>query len=502
MSQGSDLNVSPVMRSVNPNAYWSPETQLGHDADGALSLASMTFDDATNAMNLGAVEFVPSRGSTPVPQGGEFVPAQQNFGGMGDEDGGHVGGYSDEGVGGGDINEGRYAAEEEAFTGEEGGAYDPASVDWTRGTPHQFEPQAGTLDDDPRNASPAGGYGGGEGGGGAAASLPSVRRRSNVPAATSGGGTSLQMPVSLRVHLHAQALDLLRQLDPSDERHKEIPPHYHSVFPLDHPSKTASMGVSGSFGYPSAAFKAVHSHDGMAWCLRRIDNARVSPKVCASVQEQWAGVRHPGIVALHRCFTHGKVKALFVVHAYWPTAQSLAERYVGARSPCPEPTLWSYLTQLSATLRCVHHSHGLAVRCLSPQRVLVTSGSRVRVGGVGIVDALESDQVKSVGEQQREDLVALGQCLLTVACRSLVGHNSSANHLRACLAAASNHYTSDLVNTLSGLLFQQQAQQQAPQRQLPATSSSNSPRGDRAAASAAASAVWNKEDSQGDLGGY
>ena len=39
------------------------------------------------------------------------------------------------------------------------------------------------------------------------------------------------------------------------------------------------------------------------------------------------------------------------------------------------------------------HVAGLAARCVGPAHVLVTSGSRVRLGGLGVVDVLEYDQV-------------------------------------------------------------------------------------------------------------
>ena len=69
--------------------------------------------------------------------------------------------------------------------------------------------------------------------------------------------SSLALPPALRIHLHAQALDLLKQLPSSDERHKELPPKYHSVYPLDQRAKLRSS--SGSYGYPTAVYKAVTS---------------------------------------------------------------------------------------------------------------------------------------------------------------------------------------------------------------------------------------------------
>lgn len=62
------------------------------------------------------------------------------------------------------------------------------------------------------------------------------------------------------------------------------------------------------------------------------------------------------------------------------------------RSPASEEQLWSYLVQLASALRCIHGA-GLAARpaCLAPSKVLLTSGGRVRLGSVGIPEALSAE---------------------------------------------------------------------------------------------------------------
>ena len=196
---------------------------------------------------------------------------------------------------------------------------------------------------------------------------------------------------ALRLHLHARQLSVARRLEPSDERLKEIPIQYHSIYPLDPPAK--SRTASGSYGYPSAIFKVISERDGVAYALRRMDSVRCTARIASAAQERWTTgcPPHPNLVRLERCFVD-KNKSLFFVHSYWPTSQTLAERYVNSRQEVAENLLWSYLTQLSSALRVVHVS-GLAVRCLSPAHVLVTSGSRVRIGGLGVVDVVEYDQV-------------------------------------------------------------------------------------------------------------
>ena len=49
-----------------------------------------------------------------------------------------------------------------------------------------------------------------------------------------------------------------------------------------------------------------------------------------------------------------------------------------------------------------------------------------------------------MAEQQREDLVSLGQTLLTVACRTFVDQRN----LQACLATVAQQYSRDMVTVL------------------------------------------------------
>lgn len=79
--------------------------------------------------------------------------------------------------------------------------------------------------------------------------------------------TPLRLTPHYTPHYVNQALELLKQLEPEDERHKEIPPNYHSVWPLDDGAK--SQQATGSFGYPSSVFKVriyVYVWCGV-WCV-------------------------------------------------------------------------------------------------------------------------------------------------------------------------------------------------------------------------------------------
>jgi len=374
--------VSPTMQRVSPNAYWSPQTQVSVNPETPSFVPQASAGGATASMNTAAPVFVPGgTGGKPLSvlqssaaSAPEFVP-----GGGGGGDMQLAGEESGAGEGMIPVTHGGAMFFVSDAPGEQnGGPSDPAVVDWTSGTPHGVS----------LTSSPA-------------------PLRQHVG--------SLNMNPALRLHLQTQALELLRRLEPDDERHKEIPPRYHSIFPLDHESK--SRQASGSFGYPSAVFKVVGTQDSVTYALRRFDNVRTTPKIAQVAQDRWGSLRHPNIVALHKCFVYQK--ALFFVHAYWPTAQTLIERYVGSRQPVPEHVLWSYLIQITAAIRTVHGA-GQACRCIGPAHILVTSGSRIRIGGIGVIDVLEYDQVKSVVEHQREDIVSLGMTLLTVASRAIV----------------------------------------------------------------------------------
>lgn len=65
------------------------------------------------------------------------------------------------------------------------------------------------------------------------------------------------------------------------------------------------------------------------------------------------------------------------------------------------------------------HASGLACRCISPERVLLTGPDweRVEVSGSGLADVLEYDSRKSLLELQQEDVVALVRVMLSLMMR-------------------------------------------------------------------------------------
>jgi PAB-dependent poly(A)-specific ribonuclease subunit 3 len=274
---------------------------------------------------------------------------------------------------------------------------------------------------------------------------------SSLPTPTKRSLQTIGIPEPIRAHFQGLDLTSLRQMDPADERYKEIPVRFHSAFPLDDPS--AQRRAGGSFGYPSCLYKATDRADSHIYALRRFDNVRlVSASVLKSAQSKWTSVRHPSIVTLYSVTV--EKGAVFFAHAYHPSAQTLKQRFLDSRSAASsqqpaisESLLWRLLAQVSAGVRLVH-SRGLAVRALSPSHILLTSGARFRIASVGVADVLEFESRKPLADLQLEDLVKLGCIVLSVAARRVVTPKSveaGMNHLQ-------QNFSQDLCRTVAALL--------------------------------------------------
>lgn len=144
------------------------------------------------------------------------------------------------------------------------------------------------------------------------------------------------------------SLDSTRQMDPLDPLHKAIPLPYCDAYCLD-AIQQRGKGRSAFFGYPSLTFQVTNRDDGYSYCLRRFDCVRsVSPKIAATVSDQWASCvavqEHPGVVPFYQCFV--AQRAVFFVHQYMPKSHNLKE-LIAAGTSFSEPTLWSCISQVS-----------------------------------------------------------------------------------------------------------------------------------------------------------
>ncbi|ETV69055.1 hypothetical protein, variant 1 [Aphanomyces astaci] len=225
---------------------------------------------------------------------------------------------------------------------------------------------------------------------------------------------SLALAPSIRRSLDAQHDEMVRQVDPGDERYKEIPSQFVCMWPLD-TTTSQHRNVAGSFGYPSHSYKVLSDTDGRTYALRRIENARTTPTIVQQAVDMWKRVQHAAMVPLHRGFvSHG---ALFFLCEYYPGAVSLHQKYIQQQHPPSEAFLWSVLTQVCGALRVVHGA-SLACKSIHAKRLLITSHDRIRITGLGVLDVLEYDSLKSkprVDGMQREDILALGKVVLSVA---------------------------------------------------------------------------------------
>ena len=159
---------------------------------------------------------------------------------------------------------------------------------------------------------------------------------STLPAPPKRSLQTIGIPEPIRSHFRNLDIEALKQMDPANERYRELPSRYHSAYPLFNPHSSpaagVAMGAGGScFGYPSALYKVTDQADSQLYALRRFDNVRTAPSVVATTAERWQGVRHPGIVSLYGVML--EKGALFFSYMYHAGSQSLKERFIDQRGP-------------------------------------------------------------------------------------------------------------------------------------------------------------------------
>mmetsp|Transcript_28690 Transcript_28690/g.78823 ORF Transcript_28690/g.78823 Transcript_28690/m.78823 type:complete len:519 (-) Transcript_28690:1407-2963(-) len=254
-------------------------------------------------------------------------------------------------------------------------------------------------------------------------------------------------------HFRGLTLESMRQMDPTDERHKEVLPPYCNAYCLDSEQKASRRS---SFGYPCRTFQVTSREDGNLYCLHRFDDVRsVSPKIAAAVLERWTQnaslQEHPGIVPLYRCFV--AQRAVFFVHQYIPGARTLQECLSG---PLSEVVLWSCVTHLVAAIRKVHSAH-LAVRSINLSHILSTTDAaasrlRVRLNCVGILDALEFETRRHVADLQVADIRDLGWLILSLATGTEVTAKSDRTTFAQCENFLAQNFSIEMRNICMTLI--------------------------------------------------
>ena len=254
----------------------------------------------------------------------------------------------------------------------------------------------------------------------------------------------LSGPPALQEYYRQRSIQVAQQLDPNDARLKELPPQFHSIWPLDADGRDDRL--AGAFGHPSTLYKAVSAADSRAYACRRFDTVRCAPKVAAAAQAAWTSVRHAGIVALKEVIV--SQAAAFFVHAFHPGARTLRARLLEARQGAPEARVWSFLCQVGGAISAAHAS-GLAVRCVDAAHVLLCADGRFRVGGCGVLDVIEFESRKTVADMQALDLVNLGRLALGLAVGAEL---SDAGALHRALELVRQAMSAELCGVLEALV--------------------------------------------------
>jgi PAB-dependent poly(A)-specific ribonuclease subunit 3 len=267
-----------------------------------------------------------------------------------------------------------------------------------------------------------------------------------LPAPPKRSLQTIGIPDPIRQHFQSLDIEALRQMAPEDERYKEMPNRYHSAYALDNAYSQAQRGSGGSYGYPSSVYKVVDSSDSQMYALRRFDNVRTSATVVKNALVKWGEIRHPAIVSLYNISQERG--GVFFTHAYYPSAQTLRQRFIDQRGALlSETLLWRILCQLLSALRLVH-LRGMALRNVSPTHVLLTSGTCAKFSGVGVFDVLEFESRKTLADMQQEDLVKLGYLLLSLSMRFSVGPKN----VEQALAHMQQHFSADINHVVGTLL--------------------------------------------------
>ncbi|KAF9168571.1 PAB-dependent poly(A)-specific ribonuclease subunit 3 [Actinomortierella ambigua] len=244
-----------------------------------------------------------------------------------------------------------------------------------------------------------------------------------------------------------------------DELHE-----YHSLYPLD----TSQDRSTEVFGYPSAVYKCMCAADGRTYALRRIEGFRLTNELAMQTIEGWRRIRHANIVCVREAFTskafgdhslvfvydyHPCSKTLFDVH-FGQQQQLASQVLVGAHKATTDPAaherlLWSYLIQLTSALKSIH-STGLAARLIDPTKILVTGKNRLRLNCCGVMDMLTFESGQSMAHLQQDDILNLGQLMMSLACHSV----TATHNIAKSIEFIAQHYSSDFKNMVLFLMSQ------------------------------------------------
>eukprot|EP01083_Nonionella_stella_P099232 279008_1 len=261
---------------------------------------------------------------------------------------------------------------------------------------------------------------------------------------------SFLMSKHFDAEVHANLVVSETRLLPDDPRYKSVPQSlcegtYHSLQPLRDPSRGGSR--EPFLGTQSDMFKA-EGADGKFYAVRRLKGC--SSFVQTHTKPWLSMLPQPAVVPLRNVFVSGDFEdgqALCFVQDFYPNSKSLHERYIasqeGSRKKISEEILWSYFCQLASGLTTIH-AVGLAARSLDLSKVILTSHRRVRMSCCGFFDIMNAPH-GPVEQYQMEDIIRLGELILSLACGVVV----TPQLLPHCLQHLSTRYSSDIYKALS-----------------------------------------------------
>ena len=227
---------------------------------------------------------------------------------------------------------------------------------------------------------------------------------------------------------------------------------YHSLYPLD------ESAVSKTLGLNTCHYKATSMADASVVTLRRIYNTpRLAHELFHNAITSWQAIMpHPHLVSLRAVLTSrdfDDLNDLIFVYDFHPGSESLEQRYfpTSPEAVIEERILWSYLVQIATAVRAIHAA-GRACRMLDLSTVLLVdrNSNRIKLNGCGLKDVLNFSAVgkKSLAELQYEDMLAVGNILLQLACKSHTGSRGAQEQL----AYVAHHYSGELKDVLTYLL--------------------------------------------------
>ncbi|KAA8494276.1 PAB-dependent poly(A)-specific ribonuclease subunit PAN3 [Porphyridium purpureum] len=192
-------------------------------------------------------------------------------------------------------------------------------------------------------------------------------------------------------------------------------------------------------------YRALSATDGELYLLRRVVGPISTRSDCIiRAAEAWRSLQHPGLCRLAEVFTtrrfshEGTVNEVVFVYEFYVRAASIKSVYLDEQTThratssgyaVPENAIWSLATQLVCAMHTVHRRLLHCGDAINPSAVIMHDRNRVRIGQIGIQDAMDTDMPSSSSPEhaqwlrvrQHEDILKLGLLIVTMCARTQPG---------------------------------------------------------------------------------